>query len=201
MDDPITDNQDPKVETPVTPETPVEPTPVTPEVPVVDDGEPEIDKVVEPKKDSDGEPEEFDPYDADKMKGYISKEINKAKEPVEEMLFKQTVDTKLNQILGQNPEFAPYKAKIEKWVNHPNRLTFIKQGLPLKAVVMEAIADDLQRIGAEKAKKADADANATKTGGTTPPVREAGAVDYNKMTPAQIERMAEDAKAGRFMPQ
>lgn len=131
----------------------------------------------------------------------ISKVADAKLAPVQEQLHQQFVDNEVSKFLTNNPEAKPYEARIKRWVNHPNRATFIKQGFPVDAVIAEALAPFQQRIGARKVKMADEKAGKTKNAGTTPPPAEnGGQPDWNSMSGSDIEKTAELVKSGRYKP-
>lgn len=172
------------------------PSDTEPEAPEDDGAEPEKDSDLD-SAPTDGE-EDFDPYDADKAKAFIGKEIAKRTENLENQLFQTKVNNQIDSIIRENPEYAPYEARIRRFANHPNRVSLIKQGLPVKTVALEAVAPYLQRMGAEKGKQADAEVEKKKTGGDSGSrPTTGGANKYAGMSNSEIERIAEDVKAGR----
>ena len=162
-----------------------------------EDEEPELNE--EGSSNSDDEDSEFDPYDPEKAKEFIKKQTEKANEPLKEQLFQQKVESKLSKILTDNPEYAPYEKRIRNFVNHPNRAKMIRQGLPVNTVVLEAVAPYLQKMGAKKAKIADAEADKTKSNGNNKPaVEPKGGNKYAGMSNDEISKMADQVKSGRY---
>jgi len=156
-----------------------------PEGTAPDDTKPDDDK-----KDDD----EIVPDD----EAIISKVLDKKLSPFTQQLQNQKTETDLAAILAQNPEYKPYEARIRRWVAHPNRAGLIKQGLPVKAVVTEALSPYLQKIGADKAKKADDKARMDNVDGTTTTPTTGKLPDFSKMNAEEFTKMSEQVKAGRF---
>lgn len=130
-----------------------------------------------------------------------NKVADKRVSQIEEQLFDQKVSTELNQVLSENPEFAPFKAKIERYVNHPNRKQFIKSGLPVRAVIAEAMFEQAQKIGAKKAMAAKEEADRTRTPASSPAQTSSSSnVDFSKMSAQEVSRVAELVKSGRYTP-
>jgi len=159
---------------------------------------PVLEKDDDTKSEDSEDKEEFDPYDSEKAKTYIQKQTEKAYAPIKEQIFKDKVESKLNAILSENPEYSPYADKIKKWVTHENRMSLIKSGLPVKTVVLEAIAPYLEKIGAEKIKQADSEADQSKSAGITTLPKESNSNPYAGMSNKEIENIAEQVKSGRY---
>ena len=128
----------------------------------------------------------------------MKKQAEKAYEPIKEQLFKQNVENTLSKILTDNPEYKPYEKRIRNFVNHENRIGMIKQGLPVKTVVIEALAPYLEKIGADKLRKANEEADKTKGGGNTPTPQENKGSDFKGMSNKDIANLAEQVKSGRY---
>lgn len=69
-------------------------------------------------------------------------------------------DTEIGNFLKDNHDFAPYEAKVRKWVAHPSR-----RHLPIESIFYEVAGKDLLKLGAERGRKADEEARNTQTGG------------------------------------
>lgn len=166
-----------------------------------DEAEPDARPGATAKKDGEGEGEddEADLLDPKKAAGFIGKKVNEALAPVQAQVFSQTVEAEIRAELELHPEYKKYEARIRRFVNHPNRAELIRQGLPVSTVALEAIAPYLQKIGAQKAKKADAEAAVTANGGTSQrPTTTDKKLDVSKMTNKQIEELNEQVKSGRY---
>lgn len=59
-----------------------------------------------------------------------------------------------------NPEFKPYEAKVRKLMAHPSRAQ-----VPIQSLFYEAAGPDLMKLGAQKKKEADDEANQSNAGG------------------------------------
>lgn len=149
-------------------------------------------------KKGDDKDDEYDPYDPEKAKAFMQKQAEKAFEPIKEQMFKQNVESTLSKILTDNPEYKPYEKRIRNFVNHENRIGMIRQGLPVKTVVFEALAPYLEKIGADKLRKANEEADRTKGGGNTPTPTENKGSDFKSMSNKEIANLAEQVKSGRY---
>ncbi len=160
--------------------------------------EPQI-TTTEGKKDSYSMPDDADLLDPKQAKEVIEKTIDSRLSEMRGSMEGQRINQEVKDILEQNPEYKPYADKINKWVNHPNRIQFIKNGFPVKSVVLEAIAPHLQQIGAEKARAADQKARESEgSGTTTAPQVASTTTDFKAMSNKDIENMAERVKSGRM---
>lgn len=169
------------------------------ETPVVDDGKgPEGEvKVPDTKKTEDTKDEDTLLEDEEEK---ISKVVKKHLSGFVDELSGQRIDSEVNKILTENPEYKPYEARIRRFVDSPNRKEYIKAGLPVKAVIMEAIAPYLEQIGANKRKLADEKAKITGGGGsTTQPASDKGR-DWSTVPSKDITLIAEQIKAGIYKP-
>lgn len=194
--------QDPPADPPADPKDPA----ATP--PEEDNEEPEKYDTTPPAKKTEEKPPaddtELPEEDQKAIEKLVEKKYGKYFASIEqqaEFQHKARVESELSKILTDNPEYKPYEAKIRKFVTHENRAEFIKNGLPVKVVVNEAIAPYLQKIGAEKAKAADIKANTIKVNGEQKGNETKGKVDYASMTSEQIREMGEQVKAGRYTTQ
>jgi len=127
-----------------------------------------------------------------------SKKSQKAIEAINDFKLNNAVDKNLNDYFDKNPEVKEFRSNVEKFVKHSERIKFIKNGLPVSAVIAEALAPYQQRIGALKAKAADAEANRLKDGGSSTPPKSPGKTDFTSMKSTDIRRMARDVKNGRY---
>lgn len=162
-----------------------------------DNNEENNEEVIEDK-----EPETFDfdkiLADADDDDEDGSKKSEKAIEAINDFKLNNAVDRSISDYFENNPEAKEFKAKVEKFVKHSERIKFIKNGLPVSAVIAEALAPHQQRLGALKAKAADAEANRLKDGGSTPVPKSPGKTDFSSMKTSDIRQMARDVKNGRY---
>lgn len=104
----------------------------------------------------DEDEDDLDPNDAQ----IIQKHVAKALSP---FLAKQMQDEDSQEIgdfIKQNPDFAPYQAKVQKFAQHPSR-----RDMPIKAIFYEVAGDDLLKIGADRAKKAGIESKKSRAGG------------------------------------
>lgn len=182
---------------PATPPTP----PATPPAATTPPPEEKIDPPVGTVDPETGEyvvPEDLDTMDSKKVKEAIEKSVESRVSKATSALAVQRINSEVKDIISAHPEYEPYKERITKWVNHPNRIKFIKNGFPVQSVVLEAIAPHLEKIGAEKARIADKKARESAGNGvTTPPAVATTVPDYKSMPTADIEALAEKVKSGR----
>lgn len=159
--------------------------------------EPEVGFKVENVEAPDGEVDMFDPV---KAKEFIANTAKAEAQKIrQEQIFNQTVENEISKVIANNPEYKPYEDRIRSFVNHPSRSGFIKNGLPVQNVVFEAIAPYLLKIGAEKARAADAKAKESADVGTSRrPSSASSTPDFKNMTPAQIQEINEQVKSGRY---
>lgn len=184
---------------PATPPQPPAAPPATPPAPPAPtkEPEPELMTVEEKKADEYVMPENIDLLDPKQAREAIEKTVESRLKKVQGDLQEQRIDQEVKSYIESNPEYKPYADKISKWVKHPNRINFIKNGLPVSSVILEAVAPHLQEIGAEKARIADAKAKASGGGGTGAAPKTPGKVDYKSMSLKDIEVLAEKVKAGQ----
>lgn len=167
---------------------------------VDDNALPEGEVPVVKKEGEEGEEEEEEMLPEDQQN--ITKAVKKIIAPLETTIHNNRVETELQQIMLQNPEYKPFEARIRRFVTAPNRTDLIKAGLPVRSVVIEAISPYLQQIGATKAKAADAKANLASDGGGTQdrPTAAGKFPDVSKMSNKEIEELGEKVKSGRYTP-
>ncbi len=106
--------------------------------------------------EGDGEDDEISPEEEKAIEKVVTKKFGHHFEQLNE----EREEAELQGFINQNPKFKPYEAKIRKFANHPSR-----QHLPLQSIAYEVAGPDLMRIGAEEARKADAEAAKSTTGG------------------------------------
>jgi len=152
---------------PATPPTPPAAPPATPTPPPEEKIDPPVG-TVDPETGEYVIPEDLDTMDSKKVKEAIDKSVQAGISKATGAIAVQRINNEVKDIIAAHPEYEPYKERITKWVNHPNRLKFIKNGFPVQSVVLEAIAPHLEKIGAEKMKAAIAKAKASEANGGTP---------------------------------
>lgn len=119
-------------------------------------------KQIERLKDKAGgqqDDESDDDIDDDDAK-IIQKQVAKVLSP---FLAKQMQDEDTQEIgdfVKANPDFAPYSDKVKRFAQHPSR-----KDMPIQSIFYEVAGNDLLKIGAERAKKADKEAKDTRAGG------------------------------------
>lgn len=169
--------------------------------PIVDDGaEPEGNA---PAKKTDKQDEGEDEDDAATFaedRKNIVKVVREEMSQLTQDLQQQKIDSQLAKILVEHPEYKPYEARIRRFVNHPNRIDHIRQGLPVSSVVIEAISPVLEQIGASKKKLADEKARMTGTGGQAAATEEKNAIDWSKIPSNEMTKIAEQVKSGQYKP-
>jgi hypothetical protein len=104
----------------------------------------------------DEDEDDLDPNDAQ----IIQKHVAKALSP---FLAKQMQDEDSQEIgdfVKQNPDFAPYMAKVQKFAQHPSR-----KDMPIASIFYEVAGTDLLKLGADRARKADIESKKSRAGG------------------------------------
>lgn len=127
-----------------------------------------------------------------------SKKPNKAVEALNSMKLDNAISSELSKYFTDNPEAKEYQSHVEKFVKHEQRLKFIKSGLPVSAVIAEALAPYMQKIGAIKAKRADEEANRTRDTNNNSRPSNAGEIDFSKMSNTEIKKLAQRVVNGQY---
>lgn len=180
---------------PSTPPTP----PTPPEEKIEEDVNPEVIGADDKGDDEYKIPEDLDTLDAKQVGEVINKSVESRMNKVRNSVLNQTVNNEVRSIIDAHPEYKPYAKRISNWVNHPNRMKFIKQGFPVSAVVSEAISPYLEKIGAEKARIADKKAKESAgDGGTPTPKTTTTKTDYKAMSDKEFENLTDKVKSGRY---
>jgi hypothetical protein len=162
---------------------------------VKDDDVPPVSTPPTPPADPSGDDgKKDDPPSDDAIRKVVKSEMA----PVADSLHTQRIENEIQKILTENPEYKPYEKRIRNFVTHENRKGLIKQGLPVQAVVVEAVAPYMQEIGAARAKAADEKADKTKSAGSSTTPTETPEVDLSKMKNVDVTNMSEQIKSGRF---
>ncbi len=124
-------------------------------------------EVVATKKDDEEEEHEDEPdegdvdeEDAKVIKKVLGKELSRTLAPILERQIAEEDEVEVQGFLAQNPDFKKYEAKARNYMKHPSR-----REVPIKAIFYEVAGDDLLKIGAERAKKANDDALRDSAGG------------------------------------
>lgn len=199
MTEPVVPPKETPPAAPVVPPTTPPSTPPDKIIPPLEEKEiePEVRKV---EKHDDGYkiPEDLDTLNPKAVNEAINSAIEAKITPIRNDAQTQAIKSEVSAIIESHPEYKPFEEKIRKWVLHPNRIGFIRNGFPVNSVVMEAIAPHLEKIGAEKARLADKKARESGADGAT--IVPAGATtktDYNAMPAADFEKLTENVKSGR----
>lgn len=100
-----------------------------------------------------------DDIDADDAK-VIDKRIQAHLQPLMQKQMEDEDAKEIGDFVKDNPDFAPYADKVKKFAQHPSR-----KNMPIKALFYEVAGDDLLRIGADRARKATAEARKSQAGG------------------------------------
>ena len=105
-------------------------------------------KEKESDDDSDsGDDEDLTPEEEDAL----NKHIQEAVSPLVERITAEDNAKELNSFLSENPDFKPFKAKIERYMNHDTR-----KHLPVTTIAMEAVGPEgMMKIGAKMARQSD----------------------------------------------
>ncbi len=124
-----------------------------------------IQKLKEKEQNNDVD-EENDSEDDDNLdddtKEVIEKAISKRLAPLAEKAELDEIKQEIGDFIKENPDFAPYAAKVEKFALHPSR-----KELPVKSIFWEVAGPDLLILGAKRAKAAIDDSKESAAGGST----------------------------------
>jgi hypothetical protein len=104
----------------------------------------------------DEDEDNLDPNDAQ----IIQKHVAKALSPFLAKQMQDEDNQEIGDFVKQNPDFAPYQTKVQKFAQHPSR-----RDMPIKAIFYEVAGDDLLKIGAERAKRAGIESKKSRAGG------------------------------------
>lgn len=117
------------------------------------------------KPDDQGDGADDDADDdgvAPEDKELVSKIVDERLAPLVEERRKAEDDAEVREYLSANPEFAPFEAKVRRFMQHPTR-----KDVPASTIFLEVAGPDfLMQLGAEKARKAAEEAKKGGTGGS-----------------------------------
>jgi len=135
--------------------------------------------------------------------GYSEPEFGE--EPKEPRASSEEVDEKLSAFVGEmdkrerkaelrdflngNPDFKKYEKKLEKFSEHS-----AYQNVPIDFIVRALAFEDAQKIGAQKGKEAEEEAERTKVGGSPFKPSEKAFPNYLGMSKEEFEKEVEKAK-------
>lgn len=134
-----------------------------------------------PAESAKGEEGEDDEEILPEDKKVISKVVSDALTPIQKQLQDQADRAELNNFISEQPEFAKYKTVIEVYMRHP-----AYRNIPVKNIAAIVASKDLQKIGAQKEREAQAATNATKGGGSTTRVVP-GEKDWSRASKEEFE--------------
>jgi hypothetical protein len=112
------------------------------------------------KKDDAGKKEDedddgLDPEDAE----IIDRRVGKILSPFISKQMQEEDKIEIDSFVKANPDFAPYVAKVQKYLQHPSR-----KDIPVSSIFYEVAGPDLLKIGADRRKKADDEARESGAG-------------------------------------
>lgn len=110
-------------------------------------------------KEEANEDEEDDDIDPDDAK-IIGKQVEKYLSPFIAKQMEEEDTQEINTFVKDNPDFAPYIDRVKKFAQHPSR-----KDMPIKSIFYEVAGDDLLKIGAKRAQKANEEAKESSAGG------------------------------------
>lgn len=138
------------------------------------------------KSDDEDDDGDIDPED-EKL---ISKVVAKKFAPIFKQQAEAEDEQEVKQFINDNPDFAKYEKKVKNFMKHPSR-----SQMPIKSIFYEVAGDDLMKIGAQRAKKAEDEANRNNAGGGSARGDDDGAkVDYSTMTAEEFEKKREEVR-------
>lgn len=138
------------------------------------------------KSDDEDEDGDIDPED-EKL---ISKVVAKKFAPIFKQQAEAEDEQEVKQFVNDNPDFAKYEKKVKNFMKHPSR-----SQMPIKSIFYEVAGDDLMKIGAARAKKAEDEANRNNAGGgSARGDDDGGKVDYSTMTAEEFEKKRNEVR-------
>ena len=135
-------------------------------------------------ENEDEDDSEIDPSDAK----IIQKQVAKVLSP---FLAKQMQDEDAQEIgdfVKKNPDFGKYAETVKKFAQHPSR-----RDMPIQSIFYEVAGQDLLKIGADRARKANDLAKESKAGGGTGTGGE-GAKGIWDLTPEEFTARQEELR-------
>lgn len=136
--------------------------------------------------DTDEDDDEVAPED----EALITKVVSKKFAPIIDKSLAADDDKEIMDFLTENPDFKPFEAKARRYMQHPSR-----RQLPVKSIFYEVAGDQLLKIGADRAKAADAKAKDTQTGGGSNRAGEGAKSDWN-LSKEEFEAKQERIRRG-----
>lgn len=128
----------------------------------------------------ENEEENIDSADEELISKVIQRKLSPVIEPLLDKAINAEDDSEINSFIKDNPDFEQYKDKVRKYIIHPSR-----RHLPVEAIFFEVAGKDLLKLGADRQRKADEEANNNSTGGDTS--RNMGSRGVWEMTPEEFE--------------
>lgn len=117
--------------------------------------------------------------------------VEKRLEAIEKHAADQEVEASIATFVKDNPDFAPFAKKAERYAKHPSRAN-----VPIKSIFYEVAGDKLMQIGAKRAQSANAKAKSTRTGGGNSAGNEGGK-SYKDMSQDEFAKELEGVKMRR----
>ncbi|MDD5726281.1 MAG: hypothetical protein PHC53_02615 [Patescibacteria group bacterium] len=143
-----------------------------------------------------GSDDDIDPEDEAKISKVLDKRLGPVMDELDaerQQAAEQQEEAELQTFLTECPQFKPYEAKIRKWAKHESR-----KNLPLLSIAYEIAGPDLERIGAERERKAAQDAAASATGGGSTRT-ESPKKPIPEMTKEEFRDLEEKARRGEIV--
>lgn len=146
-------------------------------------------KTKKPKEGKEGEEEEEEDEDVDPDDEVtIGKVVKKGLKPMQDQLDAQTKrsqkladEAEVDAFIRDNPDHKKYRGVILKHMKHPSY-----SNIPAANIAAMVAAEDQQKIGAKKERKAAEKAKSTQGGGSSARKPKAGEVDWGKASKKQV---------------
>ncbi|MFH1559018.1 MAG: hypothetical protein ABIC19_00655 [Patescibacteria group bacterium] len=137
--------------------------------------------------DEEDESEEDDVLPEDEK--IIEKVVEKKLTPIFQRQLAAEDEQEVQNFVNTNPEFKSYEVKVRKLMAHPSRAQ-----VPISSLFYEAAGPHLMKLGAQKAKEADNEANQSNAGGGSS--RDTGdkKVDWNAMPNEEFGKKLQEIK-------
>ena len=132
-------------------------------------------------EDEEGEDEEIDPDDEKTIGKVVKKQLSGVTAQLEKVQ-KLTDEAEVTAFIQAKPEYGQYRGVILKYLAHPDY-----KNIPVHNIAAIVAAKDLQKIGAQKERKAAQKAKDTQGGGSTAR-KVGGKIDWYTASKEDFER-------------
>ncbi len=136
-----------------------------------------IERLQAKKAGGDDDEEEDDDEDVlPEDKKAIKKVVTETLTPIIQRQLDAENEQEIKNFLADNSEFKPYEKRVRKLMTHPSRAQ-----VPIQSLFYETAGPDLMKLGAQKKKEADEEANQSNAGGGSSRGTGEGKKDWSAM--------------------